>query len=344
MGYVRKHGKKWQARANLLGGCVRYRTFHLKADAETWVRSEEIAAERGRSSPDAARSVLSAITVGDLLVRYRDSVTVRKRSVQNETYNINALLRQPFAKVSLAEISPAPFAEYRDKRAKTCKSSTINHELTALHHAFTLAADEWGIPIERNPLEKVRRLPNDPGRNRRLKQGELARLIEATDACRNPLLRPMIELALETAMRGGEIRSIRWDDVYWSEGLLHIPQTKTDTPRTIPLTAKAVSVLRSMQHRPHGPFICSHNGHKLAWRRLTKRAAIEGLNFHDLRHEAISRFFELGLSVPEVALISGHKDFRMLARYTHLQPRDVGERLKRLIGTAAESTSHQQGD
>jgi len=337
VGYIRKHGKKWQARANLLDGKVRYRAFHLKADAEAWVRSEEIAAERGQSSPDATRSVLSTITVGDLLTRYRDTVTIRKRSVQNETYNINALLRQPFAKLTLAEISPAPFAEYRDKRARKFKASTINHELTALHHAFRLAADEWGIPIERNPLEKVRRLPADQGRTRRLMKGEFSRLIEATDVCRNPLLRPMIEFALETAMRGGEIRSIRWEDVSWPECLLHIPKTKTDTPRTIPLTSRARDILKSMQHRSQGPFICTHNGHKLAWRRLTKRAGIEGLNFHDLRHEAISRFFEMGLSVPEVALISGHKDYRMLARYTHLKPSDVLERLR----TINDSKPHE---
>ncbi len=64
-----------------------------------------------------------------------------------------------------------------------------------------------------------------------------------------------------------------------------------------------------------------------AWDRLCRRAAIEDLHFHDLRHEAISRFFERGLSVPEVALISGHRDYRMLFRYTHLRAEDVAKKL-----------------
>ena len=64
-----------------------------------------------------------------------------------------------------------------------------------------------------------------------------------------------------------------------------------------------------------------------AWDRLCKRAAIDDLHFHDLRHEAISRFFEMGLSVPEVALISGHRDYRMLFRYTHLRAEDVAKKL-----------------
>jgi integrase len=66
----------------------------------------------------------------------------------------------------------------------------------------------------------------------------------------------------------------------------------------------------------------------LAWERVKRRAGVVDLRFHDLRHEAISRFFELGLSVPEVALISGHKDSRMLFRYTHLRATDVAKKLK----------------
>ncbi|MBU0799368.1 MAG: tyrosine-type recombinase/integrase [Alphaproteobacteria bacterium] len=74
-------------------------------------------------------------------------------------------------------------------------------------------------------------------------------------------------------------------------------------------------------------FPLSDNATKLAWQRLAKRAKIENLRFHDLRHEAISRFFERGLSLPEVALISGHRDFRMLFRYTHLKAEDVAAKL-----------------
>ncbi|MDA0341679.1 MAG: tyrosine-type recombinase/integrase [Proteobacteria bacterium] len=71
----------------------------------------------------------------------------------------------------------------------------------------------------------------------------------------------------------------------------------------------------------------SPNAVRLSWGRLTHRAGIEDLHFHDLRHEAISRFFEMGLSVPEVALISGHRDPRMLFRYTHLRAEDVARKL-----------------
>ena len=77
-------------------------------------------------------------------------------------------------------------------------------------------------------------------------------------------------------------------------------------------------------------FPMSANALRLAWERLKRRAGIRDLRFHDLRHEAISRFFEMGLSIPEVSLISGHKDVRMLLRYTHLRPADVAQKLNSL--------------
>jgi integrase len=68
-----------------------------------------------------------------------------------------------------------------------------------------------------------------------------------------------------------------------------------------------------------------------SWERLVKRAGVNGFRFHDFRHEAISRFFEMGLSVPEVALISSHRDARMLFRYTHLKVENVVTRLGRCV-------------
>ena len=88
----------------------------------------------------------------------------------------------------------------------------------------------------------------------------------------------------------------------------------------VPLSTKAVCVLQQQRSRTGlHPFPVTSNAFRLAWDRLRSRAGLNDLRFHDLRHEAISRFFEMGLSIPEVALISGHKDVKMLFRYTHLK-------------------------
>ena len=127
-------------------------------------------------------------------------------------------------------------------------------------------------------------------------------------------------------MRRGEILNARY--VHLSDNLLLIPKTKTGMKRTIPLTPKAQAVIAALPRSICGRIIpITPNALRLAWDRNKKRAGIDDLHFHDLRHEAISRFFEMGLSIPEVALISGHKDTRMLMRYTHLRAEDLVKRL-----------------
>ena len=122
----------------------------------------------------------------------------------------------------------------------------------------------------------------------------------------------------------------KWEHMNWEDQTLHIPVTKNGHARTIPLTTEGVCILRELRgdgNHPGNMFPLSMEAVKLSWVRLTKRAKIEDLHFHDLRHEAVSRFFERGLAVPEVALISGHKDIRMLLRYTHLKAENVGKKL-----------------
>ena len=89
----------------------------------------------------------------------------------------------------------------------------------------------------------------------------------------------------------------------------------------MPLSTKPTQILARQRQRNDtpSPFPVKPNGFRLAWDRLRSRAGLADLHFHDLRHEAISRFFELGLNIPEVAVFSGHKDPRMLLLYTHLR-------------------------
>ncbi|MCP4316243.1 MAG: site-specific integrase [Hyphomicrobiales bacterium] len=111
-------------------------------------------------------------------------------------------------------------------------------------------------------------------------------------------------------------------------GKAGLPYAKNGHARTIPLSPRAVELLSALDRSDDGRvFPLSAYAVRHAWERLTKRAGINDLHFHDLRHEAISRFFEKGLSVAEVALISGHRDFRQLFRYTHLRAEDVAKKL-----------------
>jgi integrase len=140
-------------------------------------------------------------------------------------------------------------------------------------------------------------------------------------------------------MRRGEILSIKRSHIDFNKSILLIPSTKTDIPRTIPLSSDAIASLReqykAFQEESRGViplhesplFTYSLRGLSGAFLRLCRRLNIDDLHFHDLRHEATSRLFEKGLNPVEVATITGHRDTKMLMRYTHLRAEDLVGRL-----------------
>lgn len=342
MASVRKRNDKWQAQVRRIGHTPRSKTFINRADALRWIRQTEQELDRAALAYDP--SILERMTVADLLLRYACEVTPGKRGYASEAKRIEVFLRHDWANLTLARITPQVFTRHRDKRLREVEAGTVIRELGLLRAVFEVARREWDIPLQRNPLANVRKPKAASGRNRRLHANELTALLAACADSRNDWLEPGITLAVETGMRRGEILNIKRADLNTDARLLSIPETKTDIPRIIPLSDRAVQILQPMLDKANVTdsrlFPVSANAFRLAWERCKHRAAkqmpgIIDLRFHDLRHEAVSRFFELGLNVPEVAAISGHKDPRMLFRYTHLKPEDIVAKLRGLSTRAA---------
>jgi len=326
MATIRKRGAKWQVQIRRVGFPPISRSFHVHKDAEAWARQSEVKADRSELSSDP--KILHRITLGQLVERYRDTVSVKKRGYEVEKIVLTAFLRHPICRKPLSHIRTEDFAAYRDERLKTIKVTTLKRELSPLHNLFEVARDEWSLPLPENPLGKLRlRLPPHR-RERRLREGELDRLTTAARSCRSPLILPIILVAVATGMRRGEILSMRWDHIDRERRSLLIPDTKNGHSRIIPLTTEAAEVLEAVPETGDRVFPLSANAFRLAWDRLRARADLKDLHFHDLRHEAISRFFEMGLSVPEVALISGHRDARMLFRYAHPLIAEISKKLR----------------
>jgi len=323
MATIRKRNNRWQVMIRRKDAPQISRTFHRKVEAEAWAREIEVEADRGHLKNDPR--ILNRITFGDLMRRYADTISMEKAGAQIEGYVIDAFLKNPLSQRTLGSLQPSDFTAYRDLRLSEVSGSTVNRQFTIFHHAFEIAVKEWGLPLQSNPLNLIRRPKNNPPRARRLKNGEYSALLTAADQSRNKLIKMIVTLAVETAMRRGEILNIQRGHIDLRLHQLRIPKTKTGEPRTIPLSETAVRVLPerllaiSGEDQPLFPITA--NAFRLAWERTKKRAGIEDLHFHDLRHEAISRLFEQGLGVAHVAAISGHKDFRMLARYTHINPK-----------------------
>ena len=267
------------------------------------------------------------MTLGALVELYLKEITPKKAGVDTECIVLKAFLRHPICAKPLSKIRAKDFAAYRDDRLEQVKPQTLKRQLSPLHHMFEVARDEWGIPLAENPLDKLRLKFVDQRRERRLKEGELDRIIRQARKCRSPYVVPVILFAVETAMRRGEILGMKWSDLDAAEKSLRIPHSKNGYSRCIPLSSKALAVLEALQPVSERVFPITANAFRLAWERVKKRAGIVDLHFHDLRHEAISRFFELGLTVPEVGLISGHRDTRMLLRYAHGDSKLVRQKL-----------------
>jgi integrase len=147
-------------------------------------------------------------------------------------------------------------------------------------------------------------------------ESEETRLLKACRKARNPFLLPVVQLALETAMRQDELVSLRWENIDLSRRIARLPDTKNGESRTVPLSTTSIKVLRELPRSIHGQVFpgLTTEAVKRAYIRATRSASIENLRFHDLRHEATTRLFEKGLNIMEVASITGHKDLRMLRR------------------------------
>ena len=174
----------------------------------------------------------------------------------------------------------------------------------------------------------MRRPKENRARDRRLTPQDILLLLDSCRSSANPWLLPVVTLAIETGMRRGELLSLKWADINLNRRTCHLSMTKNGSSRDIPLSSCAIETLRDLPRNLSSVLVpVSSVALRGLWRRACGRASIEDLRFHDLRHEATSRFFQMGLNVMEVASITGHKDLRMLQWYTHLRAEDLAKKL-----------------
>lgn len=322
MASIRRRGEKWQVQVRRRGFEASTKSFSQKADAQKWAKSIEREIEVSAFRPQ--ERPIGKSRFSDLISRYKEEVTPKKRSRYQEEGRISRILKHPIAQEFVSHLTTRQFALYRDERLLFVGPQTVRHDLNLMNHIIKVAMSEWDVPIVKNPVSDLRKPIPPAGRKRRLNNGELERIRTASLGCRSAYLWPIIEFALETAMRRGEILNLSWSNIDFDRGLAVLPLTKNGSARTVPLSAKAKAVLKGIGLRRQGRvFVVGNAALRLAWDRMLVRAEIVDLHFHDLRHEAISRLFEKRLTIAEVALISGHKDVRMLFRYTHLRAEDL---------------------
>ena len=285
MGSIRKRSGRYQAQVRRQGVQPVSRTFTTKKDALVWVRGIEARIDVGEINVAAPK----ALNLGDLLKRYREEVTPQKKGAITEIRRLDRLLKDSISKTPLPKLTSHALATFRDRRVDDgLRAAQI--DLSIIRHCWNIAVKEWGIPLPANPVSEIR-VPNGiKHRDRRLCEGEFEKLQEAAKLSQNIYLWAMVRFAVSTAMRRSEILSLRWENVSMSERIAHLVDTKNGTARHVPLSMDAISVLKELPQETARVFETTDTAIRLAWSRLVKRAGIQDLRFHDLRHEAVSRF------------------------------------------------------
>ena len=340
MATFRKRSGSWQALIKRKGFGQIARTFDTKADAEVWARQLEAEMDRGVF---VSRKEAENTTLSEALDRYEREITVKKKGFQEKAL-IKKWKSHPLAIRSLPSIQGKDIANYRDDRLKTVSPNTVRLELAVISHLYTIAVKEWGMAGLVNPVSQIRKPKLPQGRDRRLLPGELDRILSASDS---PVLSALVRFAIEAGARRGEISRMTWDLVDLKKRTAILSETKNGEKRTVPLSTEAVRILSGLARRIDGKvWGMRPDSITQAFLRALARARkayekeceekkekpdpsfLVDLTFHDLRHEATSRFFERGLNPMQVAAITGHKTLQMLKRYTHLKAEDLAEMLK----------------
>lgn len=333
-----------------------YKTFEKKVQAQTWAREVESSLDSGAF---VDFRLAEKTLVVDALDRYQEEITPTKKSQRTEKAAI-ANLKAGFAHRVLASVHPKDVAAYgaaRQEGDEAVSADTVRRELQVLSEVFETARALWRIncinpvPEARKMMTRRRQLPPGVRRDRRLFAGELERLVSVPHKMASDIA-ALIEFAVETAMRREEIFEMRREHLNRKDRTLTIPKSKTDHQtgkqgRVIPLAPRALAILQGLPARLDGRvwmytgidsitqgFQRTVNQARRAYEKECQQTKTEpdakllrDLRFHDLRHEATSRLFELGLSLHEVAAITGHEDWDSLKRYTHLRPVDLAEKL-----------------
>jgi integrase len=319
-----------------------YKTFPNKSLASQWAKQREAEIAKGLliSVDEAQRTPLS-----DVIAEYRKRVLPAKRN-RSDKWVLNTL-EDVFGDTRLISLTAKDVAGFRDDRLEAgLAPATVVKELNLLRVLVDYAITDLGIYLPANPARIVKNPSVKNSRDRVFLEGEEARLLAAMQL---PALVAITQLALETACRLGELLNIELHHIDAQKRTLHIPQTKTDVPRTIPLSSRAVAILKGMPKVKKGErvFACWAAGDSFqnAWKRAVTRARkayedecadrkvtpdprmLQDLRFHDLRHISTSRLARIFPNVIELSRITGHTDLKTLSRYYHVSAADLATRL-----------------
>lgn len=318
---IRKRGRSWRAEVCVKGKRTSA-TFDTRAQAESWKAKQKGLLEAGIYAG-------TGTTVQDMLDRYDEEVTSKKTvdDLSGDWSRLKMFAASSLATVRLTDLSAAHIAVWKKARLEAVSPGTCRRDLTLLSAICSLAVREWHW-LEINPCKGVARPKEPEHRDRILNDEELQDLLKALDYEEGKPIKSVkqrtalaVLFALETAMRRGEICNLRTDQI--TGRVARLPKTKNGKRRDVPLSKRALEILQLV-----GPdlFQMRPDSVTQAFNRAVKKASIEDLRFHDLRHTAITRLARK-LPVMDLARMTGHKDLKMLMVYYNASAESIADLL-----------------
>jgi integrase len=316
-------------------------TFIRHDHAREWATATEAKVDRGHAP--SGRRARSAKTFGALIDLHIDDMKeVGKTPGRSKSATLEMLQRRLGA-LRISDLDRERLIRFgRDRAKEGAGPMTVGMDIGAIKLIVTHAAAVHGVEISAEPVQQARIALKRLGligksneRDRRPAEEELLRLFARFDASPTQII-PMnriIKFAIATAMRQEEICRVTWSDLNTRTKMLTVrdrkdPRAKKGNDMRIPLLAVSgydalalIEEQRSIRgNEDDRIFPYAHKSAGTAFTRVCKELEIKDLHFHDLRHEGTSRLFEAGFAIQQVALVTGHKDWKMLRRYTHLKP------------------------
>lgn len=307
------------------------KTFDRRPAAAGWIskREEELA------KPGALDRVKKGrITLADAIDKYTtesfDGIGRTKAQV------LRAIKRHKIADMKCESIESRHISEFASDLVKTMQPQTVGNYLSHLAAVFAVARPLWGYELDKSAMDDaqtvLRRIgvvKKSTSRDRRPTLDELDLLMRhfADRQARAPQSNPMhriIAFAIFSTRRQEEIVRIRWDDLDTKHSRIMVrdmkhPGSKIGNHVWCDLPEEALKIIEAMPKSEERIFPYNTDAISSAFTRACKLLSIEDLRFHDLRHEGVSRLFELGLNIPHVAAVSGHRSWTSLKRYTHMK-------------------------
>lgn len=308
------------------------RSFDRRTTANAWI-------EKRMKEIKALGDDLSAIrnrgrTLGDAIERYTTESV--KEIGRTKAQVLRSIMEFDLADMHCEDIQSHDIVSFAKEIGAARSASTVSNYMSHLGAVFAIARPAWGMALDQQAMKDAFTVCNRLGitgkgrhRDRRPTLGELERLLTLFEQKHSyrPKSLPMhrvLGFALFSTRRQEEITRITWDGINVEQSRVHIkdmkhPGDKVGNDVWCDIPREALQIALSMPKTDDRVFPFNSTTISAAFTRACKYLEIEDLRFHDLRHEGVSRLFETGLSIPQVAAVSGHRSWSSLQRYTHIR-------------------------